>query len=96
MNEEIKQQIAKLQIWDNGGKTFDRYAVVWPNGSNITMNRQPLHPLGAFLHGSGATYNPMVIERDGARWSYLGKQISFEELPEDCQKAILLYLGAEL
>ena len=85
-----------LEIRDNGGKTFDRYTVVYediepgfvghqPDGtiapnkilSCLGMSERPFHPQGFGQHSSC---------QDG---KHLGKKIRFEDLPADCQKAVL-------
>jgi len=50
----------------------------------IGMGETPFHPQGICQHGDSAT---MI---DG---KHLGKRISFEKLPLDCQKVILFELG---
>lgn len=71
-------------IYDNGGKTLDRYTVYynnsWYNKYNnktwdcLGMNSDPFHGIGT--HGSG------MLGRHN------GKRIAFEDLPEECQKAV--------
>lgn len=80
-----------IRIYDNGGKTFDRYTVVYmdyPERQHNTfaavgMNSEPFHPQG---FGQHCTAMP---------GRHLGKRISFEELPKDCQKLVLQDLKGE-
>jgi hypothetical protein len=79
-------------IYDNGGKTADRYTVYYnaiekKEGKNIFyaclgMDDKPFHPQGIGLHSSG------VLGRHN------GKRIQIDQLPLDCQKAITQDLGS--
>lgn len=73
-----------LEIRDNGGETCDRYHVVYDEmgnfkGDNLAlgMNDRPFHPQGFCQHGH---FKP---------GDYLGKLIRFDDLPPDCQQAVL-------
>jgi len=73
-----------IKIYDNGGNTFDRYTVIYMNYPErnglftcLGMSENPFHPQGFGQHGSA---------QDG---KHLGQEISFEELPAECQKAVL-------
>ncbi|RLD00147.1 MAG: hypothetical protein DRI46_08025 [Chloroflexi bacterium] len=75
-----------LGIYDNGGRTFDRYTVVynehftWDKTDGLFvclgMSGNPFHPQG-FAQHSSAMVGP-----------HLGKQIEFTDLPKDCQEAV--------
>ena len=78
-----------IRCYDNGGKSFDRYTVVFTgnyhgrNGCDyLAMSEHPFHPQGFGQHG----WNQNVIDRP--TYSHLGKKIKFEDLPEDCQKLV--------
>jgi hypothetical protein len=81
--------IEKIKVFDNGGKTFDRYTVVFPLETYtntpyypyIAMSGDPTHPLGFGQHGE--------IRYPAGRLSHLGKRIKFSELPEACQRVVL-------
>lgn len=81
----------KVRIYDNGGKTFDRYTVVFTGNyagrdgicSYLGMSERPFHPQGFCQHGE----HRQVIDRP--RYGHLGKRIKFESLPEDCRKAVM-------
>ena len=86
-----------LGIYDNGGLReyrgewrgrADRYTVVYDGETDergqtfypyLAMSEAPFHPQGIGIHGE----TPFRITRgDGERC------IAFEELPEDCQRAV--------
>jgi hypothetical protein len=81
-----------IRCYDNGGKSFDRYTVVftgrYTHKTNhsfwyLGMSTNPFHPQGYGQHGES---NFMPIDRP--KYSHLGKKIKFENLPEDCQKCV--------
>lgn len=70
-----------MRIYDNGGKTLDRYTVLYmddPQGDGSFggrgMNSAPFHGIGYYITGTPGRH--------------LGKRIKLEDLPEDCQKLI--------
>jgi hypothetical protein len=71
--------------YDNGGRSADRYTVVYldsperrPNTYGcLGMNHEPFHPQGIGMHSTA------MVGR------HLGKRIPFSTLPPDCQKAVL-------
>lgn len=85
-----------VRIYDNGGETFDRYTVVFTGnylktGSDgvrrfqyVGMSENPYHPQGFCQHGE-SEWQPI----DRPTYSHLGKKITFDKLPQDCQKAVL-------
>jgi len=80
----------KIRIYDNGGETFDRYTVIFTgnykgrNGCDyIGMSENPYHPQGFGQHG----WDQNMI--DCPKYSHLGKKIGFQELPPDCQRAVI-------
>jgi hypothetical protein len=79
-----------IRAYDNGGKTFDRYTVVYTgnyrgrNGCDyVGMSSNPFHPQGFCIHG----WNETVI--DYPKYSHLGRKIKFKDLPEDCQRLVI-------
>jgi hypothetical protein len=72
-------------IYDNGGVSFDRYTVYYEGRGTFdtiwydcrAMSEHPFHPQGFGQYGYG---------KPGR---HNGKKITFEELPEDCQKLVL-------
>lgn len=83
--KSVSNQVA---CYDNGGKTFDQYTIVFKkreecNGVGYYMylgsSTHPFHPQGFGQHGESR-------ERiDLPTWKHLGKRIKLEELPEDVQ-----------
>jgi hypothetical protein len=80
-----------IRIYDNGGKTFDRYTVVFTgryrhrtDGEHwyLGMSEHPFHPQGFGQHGWSET------QIDYPRYSHIGKRISWEQLPPDCQRCV--------
>ena len=68
-----------IEVYDNGGKTADRYIVVIRHAV-IGMSSNPLSPDGI---------NQFYCERSELRRDGLGKRIPITELPEEVRKAIL-------
>lgn len=79
-----------LICYDNGGRSADRYTVVFldmpENGRGLygclSMNREPFHPQGIGMHCYA------MVGR------HLGRRIPFATLPEDCRKAVLQDLAS--
>lgn len=79
-----------VRIYDNGGKTLDRYTAVYMKQPERErgiyaargMSENPFHPQGFGLYCSAMPGR------------HLGRRIAFEQLPPDCQKAVLLDLNA--
>ena len=73
-----------IRCYDNGGKTFDRYTVVYLDELEREprtfaargMSAYPFHPQG---------FGMMTSAMCGR---HLGKRIAFEELPPDCQRLV--------
>lgn len=77
-----------IRCYDNGGETFDRYTVVYTARrmgycSYVGMSKHPFHPQGFGQHGEHRT----MIDRP--RYSHLGKRITFDALPPDCQRLVV-------
>ena len=80
----------KIRCYDNGGKTWDRYTVVFTgnykgrNGCDyVGMSEHPQAPNGFGCHD----WNRDII--DYPKYSHLGKKIQFADLTPDCQKVVL-------
>ena len=76
-----KNQMNIKAIYDNGGKTFDRFTVYYDEMergfyTGRGMSAKPFHPqgFGQFITGALGKHN--------------GKRITFDSLPEDCQKLV--------
>jgi len=90
-------------IYDNGGRSADRYTVVFnpyldTNDSNVywnylAMSAAPFHPQGVGL--SGCTVN-MRPGSGGKGWgNACGKTINWDDLPADCKQAAMNCLEQE-
>ncbi len=74
----------KVRIYDNGGKTFDRYTVVFMDQPEcrpgmfaaLGMSENPFHPQGFGQHCQAMPGR------------HLGKRITLDQLPEDCRKLV--------
>lgn len=90
-----------VRCYDNGGKTADRYTVLFTGRYpgrirfGLCMSALPFHPQGVGQRFEFNGSNPP--DRVGSSWSgpsigrscALGKRIRFEDLPADCQRATL-------
>ena len=85
---------SQVRIYDNGGKTIDRYTLVVPSVNTPGMldmygfNEAPYHPQG-FGQYAGE-YRQM------GSYSHLGKLVSLESLPEQARKFVKETLTAPL
>jgi hypothetical protein len=73
-----------VRIYDNGGKTLDRYTAVYTD----------MPEANGLFSARGMCSNPFSPQGIGCFTSaspgrHLGKRIKFEELPEQCKKLIL-------
>ena len=81
-NELVNGQ--PIRCYDNGGKTFDRYTVVYmaePERATgifaaVGMSSKPFHPQD---FGQHCTAMP---------GKHLGKRVPFDSLPNDCQRLV--------
>ena len=74
-----------IECYDNEDQTFDRYTVIFfdqPEAAGLWsclgMSADPFSPQGFGQHSSAA------------RGPHLGKRIRFVDLPDDCQRAVML------
>jgi hypothetical protein len=92
-----------VRCYDNGGKTVDRYTVVFAGRHAaariyrvfpyLGMSSQPFHPQGFGQHGETRD-KPCDVDRWGfppamGRTGHLGKRIPFADLPDDCRKLVM-------
>lgn len=81
----------KIRCYDlDDGKCFDRYTVVFTGNYEgregcdyLGMSEHPFHPQGFGQHSESLD----IIDRP--KYSHLGKKIAFEDLPPDCQRAVI-------
>jgi len=71
-----------LKIFDNGGKTVDRYTLITPEGDVFGFSENPHHPQG-FGQYDGDYGNTLSSYR------HLGKPIKPEDLPEEAQRYVI-------
>jgi len=81
----------KVRIYDNGGRSFDRYTVVFTGNFKgrdgrcyyLGMSESPFHPQGFGQHGESIE----II--DYPSYKHLGRKITFDKLSEQCQKLVI-------
>ena len=79
-----------IRIYDDG-ETFDRYTVVFTGRFKgrerqcfyLGMSHNPTHPQGFSQHHE-ADY---IIDKPA--YGHLGKKITFDKLPTECQKVVI-------
>lgn len=88
----LKHRPIGMRVYDNGGKTADRYTVVFTgryrryvSGTQqyLGMSENPYHPQGIGMHGESRQ------DIDRPSYKHLGKKIDFDRLPPDCQRCAL-------
>lgn len=76
--------INKPLVFDNEGKTFDRYTLINTRGEIYSFSKDPFYPLGVGTFAG--TIEPNKTEND---FGHLGKKIlDFSLLNKDCQKFV--------
>ena len=86
-----------VRVYDFGDETVDRYTVVYTGNYKKTyfqyvgMSAAPYHPQGICQHGESPNQIDVVKGWPPAmgRRGHLGKRISFNVLPIDCQKVVM-------
>lgn len=85
---------SQVRIYDNGGKTIDRYTLVVPSVNEpgkldmYGFNETPYHPQG-FGQYAGS-YHRM------GSYSHLGRLVSYSDLPEQAQRFVKETLATPL
>jgi hypothetical protein len=89
-----------LAVYDNGGRTADRYTVVYTPERTVTRG-YPTRDVFPYVHMSSDPFWPQGVCQHGelgfrptAEWGR-EKVIAFEELPPDCQRAVRQDLAEE-
>lgn len=80
---------SRIRCYDNGGKTVDRYTVVYLDFPerlpgfflSLGMSEDPSHPQGFCQH---------TVAMFGA---HLGRRVPFQTLPECCRRVVRADLG---
>lgn len=78
------QEPRYLRIYDNGGRTADRYTIVYTGrrgGWYRSSCETPSHPGGVYMAGEG------LIDRPTS--SHLGRRIKFDQLPQAVRSVVL-------
>lgn len=76
--------VEHFRCYDNGGKTVDRYTVVYMDSpeyqrgtfESVGMSANPFHPLGVCQHSAAMPGR------------HLGRRIAFDTLPDDCKAVV--------
>ena len=85
----MKNPLNSVRIYDNGGKTADRFTAVFmaiPEAASATfyavgMDNRPFHPQGVCITGTAMPGR------------HLGRRIAFDALPADCQRLVFRILS---
>ena len=67
------------RIYDNGGKTYDRYTLIAADNSLYGFNESPCHPQG---------FGQYAGDWRGGSTRHLGKKIKASQLPEQAQRFV--------
>lgn len=65
--------LKKVVVFDNGGKTSDRYTIIFLGGSYAGSSQTPCSPNGFYQHGERIDWQPLDIE-DGEHCHLTDKQ----------------------
>jgi len=76
-----------LRIYDNGGKTVDRYTAVFTG--NYKGRNGICHYIGFSVPCEFWQHGDSEVIIDSPSYSHLGKKISFCELPEVSKKSLM-------
>jgi len=82
MSKTIDEKIKEIDpiVYDDGGKTVDRYTVVFA-GAVFGMSSDPFSPQGFNQYCGDITEFPQGLE-------HTGRRLSIDEIPEQIKKAI--------
>mgnify|MGYP001610865815 CR=1 FL=1 len=98
---EAGQAARFVRCYDNEGRSFDRYTVVFTGRYrhktggvfwHVGMSTMPFHPQGFGQHGE--SMQQIDVNKSGfapaiGRRNHLGKRIPFAALPDDCRKLVV-------
>lgn len=83
-------------IFDNDGKTLDRYTLINKDGDVYGFSENPFLGFGQFSHNTDDATNEFTsggrkqfIAEALADKNWLGKRIKLKDLPEEAQKFVL-------
>lgn len=92
MNKILKHRKIGVRCYDYGEDQLDRYTVVFTGRyRHLTAREQcyrsmsscPCHPQGVGMWGSASR------DIDYPSYKHLGKKVSFDTLPEECQRVVM-------
>lgn len=84
----------KTAIFDNGGRSLDRYTFINKDGDIFGSSKDPFHPhgfgqfCGNVTDPSWGYKNTEDYIKEAIENKHLGEIINFKDLPEDVQKFI--------
>lgn len=98
MADIYKHRKIGVRCYDNGGKTADRYTVLYTGRyTHLTggeywyrgMSERPAHPQGVGMLGTSQNYidNRSWGQRGG--YSHLGKPVQFDDLPPEVRRVAM-------
>lgn len=87
-----------IRVYDNGGKTCDRYTVVYMGESEAIFekvgDRWKRNKFFFAVRMNETPFQGRCQYCECLPGKHLGKRIKFKDLPADCQKIVLANLGA--
>lgn len=101
MPDIFKHRKIGVRCYDNGGRSADRYTVVFTGRYHhlmggcygtylyVAMSEAPFHPQGVGMFGEADNYIDNRGYGQTGGYSHLGKAITFDGLPPDCQKLVM-------
>jgi len=90
--EVTEGKMPKVHVYDNGGKTLDRYTIV-PQGKGWEYDRA-----GTQVHMLGVGSDPRGYSQwtGGVEGKHLGKKIKFSNLPKNVQQHVKMRLTEDV
>jgi len=90
MNYECPIEV--MNVFDNEGYTFDRYTIniLFENGDSyvVASSSNPTHPQGVW----SIKENEYIVAEDLTKEdAHIGKEIDWDELPNEVKKTVLSY-----
>jgi hypothetical protein len=78
MKKQDFRFLQKVMVFDNGGKTADRYTVIFTDGSYVASSENPSSPYGIYTHGDSGGIVCVKFPQDdyGFQHSILKQDIS--------------------
>lgn len=75
-------------IFDNGGKTADRYTLITTHGNVYTFDEKPFSPSGIGQFAFTYTEKTKLVQTVLKDESLIGKRIKLKDLSEEAQKFV--------